>query len=73
MVYLLKSLFYLLIKASLKLKNNFYPKCGSNPITNNGIIYNNKAKPDCKSCPKGYTFAYEYQFIISNTKKTFPG
>ncbi len=32
MVYLLKSLFYLLIKGSLTIQNDFCPKCGSNDL-----------------------------------------
>ena len=61
MVYLLKSLFYLLIKGSLKIQNDFCPNCGSNALRKNGTIHNNKAKSECKNCG--------YQFVINNTKK----
>ena len=62
MVYLLKSLFYLLIKGSLKIQNDFCPSCGSNSIRKNGTIHNNKAKSECQNCG--------HQFVINNTKKT---
>ena len=61
MVYLLKSLFYLLIKGSLTIQNDFCPKCGSNNLRENGTIHNNKAKNECKDCGR--------QFVINNTKK----
>ena len=61
MVYLLKSLFYLLIKGSLKILNDFCPKCGSNDLRKNGTIHNDKAKSECRNCG--------CQFVINNTKK----
>ena len=61
MVYLLKSLFYLLIKGSLKIQHDFCPSCGSNSIRKNGTTHNNKAKNECKDCGR--------QFVINNTKK----
>lgn len=61
MVYLLKSLFYLLIKGSLKTQNYFCPKCGSNSLRKNGTIHNNKAKSEWKN--------YGHQFVINNSKK----
>ena len=61
MVYLLKSLFYLLIKGSLKIQHDFCPSCGSNSIRKNGTTHNNKAKNECKDCGR--------QFVINNTKR----
>lgn len=61
MVYLLKSLFYLLIKGSLKILNDFFPKCGSNDLRKNGTIHNDKAKSECRN--RGC------QFVINNHKK----
>ncbi len=61
MVYLLKSLFYLLIKGSLKIQHDFCPSCGSNSIRKNGTTHNNKAKNECRDCGR--------QFVINNTKK----
>ncbi len=61
MVYLLKSLLYLLIKGSLKIQHDFGPSCGSNNLRKNGTTHNNKAKNECKNCGR--------QFVINNTKK----
>ena len=61
MIYLLKSLFYLLIKGSLKIQPDFCPSCGSNHLRKNGTTHNNKAKNECKKCGR--------QFFINNTKK----
>ena len=61
MIYLLKSLFYLLIKGSLTIQYDFCPSCGSNSIRKNGTTHNNKAKNECKNCGR--------QFVINNTKK----
>ena len=61
MIYLLKSLFYLLIKGSLKIQHDFCPSSGSNSIRKNGTTHNSKAKNECKNCGR--------QFVIKNTKK----
>ena len=61
MIYLLKSLFYLLIKGSLKIQHDFCPSCGSNHLRKNGTTHNNKAKNECKKCGR--------QFVINNPKK----
>ena len=61
MLNLLQSLFYLIIKGTIKIERDCCPSCGSTQIINNGKIHNRKDKYECKKC--------NYQFVKNPSKR----